>query len=83
MTISLYKNISRVDTIDDEYTEIKPSLMELQSLLYKSYGNSNTKITLYDMLCILLGRDPTAVELVTITINPIPSNATVVLEMKE
>ena len=83
MTISLSKNIIRDTTTEPTYTEMKPSLVELQQRLFEFYGDTNVRLTLYDILCILVGKDPTIPELVTITIEPMPSDAIVVLELKE
>lgn len=80
MTISLSRNIVRTPTTVQSYTEMKPSIVELQQRLYEFYGNSNVRLTKYDILCLLTEKDPTAI---TVTINPTPSNAKVILKLEE
>lgn len=58
MAISLSKNISRTDTSDTQYTEINPTINDLKKLLYEVYGRNNNNLTVYDMLCVLVGQKP-------------------------
>lgn len=76
MTIKLSNNIKMVKTQDINYMSLKPSLELIKKDIYDINGYSDEKLCLYDVLYSLS-------EKVTITINPIPTEAIVKLNMIE
>lgn len=76
MTLSLSSNIKVLETTDSEYVLLVPSLDSIKKDVYEINGYSDERLCLYDILYSLA-------EKVTITIEPIPSNAMIDLNMIE
>lgn len=79
MAITLYKNIYTHPTDDEKYVEMKPSLQNMKNNIYTNCGPSDERLCLYDLLYSIMGES--AIQMVTITIEPTPSNAIVKLKI--